>query len=575
MNKPIYQSSPKDLSAYHRRKDDDEESVKSTNSNDSDKSVKVSKKKSSTNSSTYNPNPNPNPKSHQTGININIDKKQKEGFTTKNTKNETPVPNQTNVAEKGYSAFMSAPDMKDKSLGERIKIGIQLVVSRLLMICFVIIFGINIEYASNRYGNDEFFPTDRSKPPYYPTPEELQDIEETKKHNCKTVKQFRNPGEVYPEYLYYRGMVLPNRDPCVLQGASTDGWLNRFTAQWSLILSKLISIFTKTEEFVESQELQAFKQAGKEAEGLVLDYEKKEGGIESTQKQKDEKLREKERKQKEELRVKEAKERASIPNKAVNSTQTRTQTTQSTQSGKGKSNIQTGGSHPENIPIFGKPKHIYSQDYNPYAADRERKISRPFYPFWPIFANSTQMTAVIMNYIYKLFYYVIQSPDAKREKTSQESILQISRVLEVLMKGLFGIFGSLLLGSIVVSSSFMVSMITSVLAMNTSILWLWYPVMFLFSILLFFTNIGIVVWRTLYFHIMTFIMPLFSLKDSLKEFGNIILNDRTGFFILTWLIVSYSSYQVANDDFKTRIILYSMIIPLFAGTTIYMNRSNN
>jgi hypothetical protein len=608
----LYQSLPKDL---QRRKQVEVESVTSDEASDieDDEPIKVK---------SQNPQ-SPNPEIEKTD---NVT----EGFTgdskkkkdKKDKKKKGPSESEKlkeKTEETGNNFFIDfiiAPNTDGMTLTQRAEVAGKLFIKRIFMILFLLIFGINIERAANQYANEQYFPTDITKPPYYPTPEEKKEYEDPEKESEKcekngtSIKEFRRPSQVYPTYLYYRGMKLP-KGPCHIQGAETDSWQSRTTLQALEIWNFLKSVFTKTYNLISSffnkifgvipsLISRFFKSAGKVEEEEFIAPE--EDAVEKFLKNKEQydkveaKIPEQEMKEKTNLAEKEMAKEAKDKVPVSNTRRMSNPFTSSNnpvfsrakpipkQTGKGKPYLQSAGNKSaENFSLFKPPNHTYDRGYfgvsNPYAADKKRELNvYSLYPFWPLFAYGTRTTAIFVNTFYKYFLTIFKSKGEEDDSksVSQNSLIQSFRIFGLLLYSLLGTFGSLMLGSLMItlSSSFTAPLVIYVLATNTAVLsilksfGLLLPHFIIYSILLLFAVLLIMWGRTLYFYIFTFFAPLFSLDETLKELLRSIIDDRTGFFILSWALLIFSTYQVAPDYLQSRILLYGILIPIIFGVVI-------
>jgi hypothetical protein len=512
---------------------------------------------------------------------------------------------------------MIAPDVEGMTLAERAGAAAKLFIRRVFMILFLLMFGINIERAANQYANEQYFPTDITKPPYYPTPEEKKYYEDHTKltDKCETsVKDFRRPSQSYPTYLYYRGMDLPNpKKPCSLQGARTDGWFERSWIQiialielikriTNAIINAVTALFNRFFKGLEDEEaslvVEPEKEIAEEAEKTLLDYQKGEEKIQEQKLQKEANIAAQRRKQQANIATNEMKEEAKdkvpVPRSRVperrnisgsygNQNTSRANSmfqraepiSRQSQTGRGKPYSQKAGDKSaQRYSFFKPPDHSYTEGYlgapNPYATDKQRELTNPLYPFWPSFAYGARMTAVLINKIYLLFLMIFKSKedDTQDSPTSQESLIQTFRIFGLLLYSLMGSLGSIALGSLITSITPLIAMIITVIATNTGFLGMFLPQFWMYIFLLFFAIFAIIWWRTLYFHIFVFLAPLFSMDETLKELLRSFIKDRTGFFILSWAVFTLSVYQVAPKDLQSRILLYFTIVPLISGVAI-------
>lgn len=609
----LYQSHPKDLKL---QKQEDAESISSNETMDTEDDEPVDIK-------SRNPqSPNRKPKADKAEKSHNV----KEGFTGDSKKKKKKGPSDTekikeSTEETGnnfFVDFLIAPNTNGMSLTQRAKVAAKLFIKRIFMILFLLMFGINIERAANQYANEQYFPTDITKPPYYPTPEEKKNYEDHTKltDKCETsVKDFRRPSQSYPTYLYYRGMDLPNpKNPCSLQGARTDGWFERSWIQ-IIALIELIKgavnsmintvtalfnrFFKGLEDEVVEPEKEIAEEIAEEAEKTLLDYQKGKEQIQEQKLQKEANIATQRRKQQANIAgnemKEEAKDKVPVPNVSerrnisgsygnqntsrANSVFQRAQPISGqSQTGRGKPYSQKAGDKSaQRYAFFKPPDHSYTEGYlggpNPYAADKQREYTNLFYPFWPSFAYGARMTAVLINKIYLLFLMIFKSKgeDSQNTPTSQESLIQTFRIFGLLLYSLMGSLGSIALGSLIITITPLLAMIITVIATNIGFLGFFSPQFLfvaLYIFLLFCTIFAIIWWRTLYFHIFVFLAPLFSMDETLKELLRSFIKDRTGFFILSWAIFTLSVYQAAPENLQSRILLYFTIIPLISGVAI-------
>lgn len=598
----LYQSHPKDLK---RQKQEDAESISSNEVSDTEDDEPINVK-------SQNPqSPNRKPKTDKLD---NV----KEGFTGDSNKKGSSAKEEVKLTTyELFFDFMIAPDTKGMTLTERAGAAAKLFIRRVFMILFLLMFGINIERAANQYANEQYFPTDITKPPYYPTPEEKKYYEDHTKltDKCETsVKDFRRPSQSYPTYLYYRGMDLPNpKNPCSLQGARTDGWFERSYIQIialieliksvvNSMINAITALFNRFFKGLEDEEVSLIvepeKEIAEEAEKTLLDYQKGKEQIQEKELQKEANIATQRRKQQANIAEKEMKEEARdkvpVPRSRVperrnisgsygnqntsraNSVFQRTEPIRGqSQTGRGKPYSQKAGDKSaQRYAFFKPPDHSYTEGYlggpNPYAADKQRELTNPLYPFWPSFAYGARMTAVLINKIYLLFLMIFKSKgeDSQNTPTSQESLIQTFRIFGLLLYSLMGSLGSIALGSLITTITPLLAMIITAIATNTGALGIFLPQFWMYIFLLFFAIFAIIWWRTLYFHIFVFLAPLFSMDETLKELLRSFIKDRTGFFILFWALFTLSVYQVAPKDLQSRILLYFTIIPLISGVTI-------
>lgn len=607
----LYQSHPKDLKV---RKKEDAESISSNEVSDTEDDEPINVK-------SQNPqSPNRKPKTDKTDKTDKSDNV-KEGFTGDSNKKGPSAKEEVKLTTyELFFDFMIAPDTKGMTLTERAGVAAKLFIRRVFMILFLLMFGINIERAANQYANEQYFPTDITKPPYYPTPEEKKYYEDHTKltDKCETsVKDFRRPSQSYPTYLYYRGMEFPNpKNPCSLQGARTDGWFERSWIQIiasiefiksgvNSMINAITALFYRFFKGLEDEEASLVVEPGKEiaegAEKPLLDYQKGREQIQEQKLQKEANIAKQARKQQANIAEKEMKEearykvpvpRSRVPERRNISGSYGNQNTSransvfqrnepirgQSQTGRGKPYSQKAGDKSaQRYAFFKPPDHSYTKGYlggpNPYAADKQREYTNPFYPFWPSFAYGARMTAVLINKIYLLFLMIFKSKgeDSQNTPTSQESLIQTFRIFGLLLYSLMGSLGSIALGSLITTITPLLAMIITAIATNTGFLAFFLPqilVLLTYIFLLFFTIFAIIWWRTLYFHIFVFLAPLFSMDETLKELLRSFIKDRTGFFILSWAIFTLSVYQAAPENLQSRILLYFTIIPLISGVAI-------
>lgn len=599
----MYQSKPKDLSLYK----DDAEDTESVASTDSDTTVEVDTKNTK-----------------------NTTKPRKEGFTgkedKKNKKDKKKKPNP-------IVQFFSAPDVSGQTVNQRIATGFRVFGYRMFIVILMIFLGINFRFAANKFGNEDYFPTDTTLPPYYPTQEELKYLEPTKdlKGVCKTddtaeyIGRFRRPDETYPEFLYYDGMKLPNKDPCITEGATSDGWYIRLSIQiskffgvigdiFNSLINTITSLFTRavtgSEDLVETAVIEPELNIARQTEKLASDLEKAKAEAQAQAYI--------------EKRKADASLQQQIPSRSViqpqqiqqvyspaqpeqvqaiaqsNKTSMPTQPTQPTQPvqpsrpSKGikmrspkrglkiKPSAQQRVANLNRAPISqtggASQTHRFSKFLNPYAFDRERKVTDLTYFYRPIWAKSTQVSSTFTNMILqKLLSFF------KGDTEIKESHGTLKQMLNIL---LFILMSFLLIVAIVFSLpfatvySFVLSFISIILAgggvpmisvilLGISIIGI--PLAIYMAIFIGFNqvvNSGIIIWRILYFLIHIVLGPFISLnqgKEEVKELFDIIRKDVNGFFAISWLMFVFTAYQVAPDKYNKGVLIGGILAPILFG----------
>jgi len=578
-----YQSEPKDLELYK----DDTESVVST---DTDTTVET----------------------------------EKEGFTGKDSKNESKKVNKTKKNTRNrVAAFFSAPDVSGQTVKQRILTGLRVFGYRMFIVILMIFLGINFRFAANKFANEDYFPTDNTMPPYYPSQEELEYLEPTRdmRVQCKNddtaeyIGRFRRPDETYPEFLYYDGMILPNKDPCLTTGATSDGWYIRLSIQLSKffgvvgdifnsLINTITSLFTRavtgSEDLVEKAVLEPEIQIAKQSEQLAADLEKAKAQAEA------------------QAYAMERKADASLTNQVPARPVVQPQQMQQVYSPAQPEQVQSvAQSNTTAMPMkqVSKPSkgikmrspkrglkikpqqrvanlnrgtisqtggasqtHRFSKFLNPYAFDRERKVTDLTYFYRPIWAKSTQVSSTFTNMILqKLLSFF------KGDTEVQESHGTVSQLLNIF---LFILMSFLLIVALVFSLPFatIYSMVfsfisivlagggvpmISVILLGMSIIGI--PLAIFMAIFLGFNqavNMGIIFWRILYFLIHILLGPLLSLnqgKEEVKELFDIIRKDLNGFFALTWIMLVFTAYQVSPEGYGNGILIGGLVAPVLFG----------
>lgn len=576
-----YQSEPKDLSIYrsghskdvrtnkkHKNdKNDDAESVvsnDSVDSVDSDASVDVHISNDS--------------------IESNANSK-KEGFTgKKDDKKEKKDDKKTSSV---FLNFFAAPDVSGQTINQRIVTGFRVLGQRMLIVMLLIFLGINFRFAANKFANEDYFPTDGTLPPYYPTEEELKEIEPIRdlRQKCKDddtaeyISRFRRPDQTYPEFLYYDGMVLKNKDPCVTEGMSSDGWYIRLSIQISKVFGVIGDIFNSIINTFTSLFTRAVKGAEDMAETAVVEpemnvirqAEKLEADLVKTTKEAEAKAFA----EKQQALAQTAQATSQTPTKAIPQT-SKTIAQQNVadlnrptiQSGKGKS-YQTGGA---------PPVHRFSKFLNPYGFDRERKITDLTYFYRPFWAKSTQVSATFTNMILQKFLGLFKGDTEIKE--SHGTFSQLLNIFLFIFMSLLVLIGGVLTIPLATTYAFIFSIISIVLAgggvpMISVLLFpftiIGIPLAIYIAIFLGFNvvvNSGIIMWRFLYFFVHAVLGPLISLKqgkEDIKEFGDIIRKDLNGFFALTWILFVFTAYQVAPSGFSNGVLIGGIVSPILFG----------
>lgn len=543
----------------------------------------------------------------------------REGFTaSKDTKDIEPTKPKSGSMMKsiqnGFASFMAVPAIpKDASQFERIKIGLKLTFSRMVMLCLLILIGINFRFASNTFGNEAYFPTDTTQPPYYPTPEELKELEpmSVRRISCKDnpnaeyIGKYRRVDNTFPEFLYYDGIELPNKDPCITEGATSDGWYIRLSIQLSRlfkiigeIMSKIFntivnafsSVFSKAVDGMIQPEIEMAEEAGKvisDVEKQMLDA-KAQSDIKEAQAK--EALYEKRALKDTAMEIKEETARSKLGNlgklgkpPSKPSSASSTASPAQPQKGKGRggrqhtssTSTQWGGASEPSNP---SNPHRYSKFLNPYAYDRERKLTDPTYFYRPIWAKSTQVSAVYTNAIFSVFLSFFKG-SVKVEDTHSplkqflSILLFILLGVLVILVGSFtiplgGLYAVLMSGiALLVGGGAVPVVVTGLLAISIiGIPLSIYIGMFLFANYI--ANYGIIIWRILYFFIHVILGPLLSLKqgkEEIKEFFTLLRKDIAGFFMLLWIVFVLSEYQVLGKSDQSTILVGGILAPVLFG----------
>lgn len=583
-----YQSEPKDLSIYrsghskdvrtnkkHKNdkndENDDAESVGSNGTVDTDASVDVHISNDSIESNTP-------PK--------------KEGFTGKKDKKDDKKEKKDEKEKKTSSVFLNffaAPDVSGQTINQRIVTGFRVLGQRMLIVMLLIFLGINFRFAANKFANEDYFPTDGTLPPYYPTEEELKEIEPIRdlRQKCKGdetaeyISRFRRPDQTYPEFLYYDGMILKNKDPCITEGATSDGWYIRLSIQISKLfgvigdifnsmINTFTSLFTRAvtgvEDIAETAVIEPEMNIARQAEQLEADL------VKTTKEAEAQAFAEKQKALAQTAQA--TSQAASQSPQKVNSKLTAQQKVANLnrptiQSGKGKSYIQTGGA---------PPVHRFSKFLNPYGFDRERKITDLTYFYRPIWAKSTQVSATFTNMILQKFLGLFKGDTEIKE--SHGTFSQLLNILLFIFMSLIVLIGGAFTIPFATMYAWIFSMISivlagggvpaiSVLLLGMSIIGI--PLAIYIGIFLGFNqvvNSGIIMWRFLYFLVHVVLGPLISLKqgkEELKEFGDIIRKDLNGFFALTWILFVFTAYQVAPSGFSNGVLIGGILSPILFG----------
>lgn len=582
-----YQSEPKDLSIYrsghskdvhtnkkHKNDDkndenDDAESVGSNGTVDTDTSVDVYISTDSTDST--------NISSH------------KEGFTGKKDKKDDKKEKKTSsVFLNFFAGPFAAPDVSGQTINQRIVTGFRVLGQRMLIVMLLIFLGINFRFAANKFANEDYFPTDGTLPPYYPTKEELKEIEPIRdlRQKCKDddtaeyISRFRRPDQTYPEFLYYDGMVLKNKDPCVTEGMSSDGWYIRLSIQISRVFGVVGDIFNSMINIFTSLFTRAVKGAEDMAETAVVEpelnvirqAEQLEADLVKTTKEAEAKAFA----EKQQALAQTAQATSQVPTKAIPQASKTTAQQKvanlnrpTVQSGKGKSYIQTGGA---------PPVHRFSKFLNPYGFDRERKITDLTYFYRPIWAKSTQVSATYTNMLLQKLLGLFKGDTEIKE--SHGTFSQLLNIFLFIFMSLLVLIGGAFTIPFATMYAWIFSIISivlagggvpaiSVLLLGMSIIGI--PLAIYIGIFLGFNvvvNSGIVMWRFLYFLVHMILGPLLSLKqgkEELKEFGDIIRKDLNGFFALTWILLVFTAYQVAPSGFSNGVLIGGILSPILFG----------
>lgn len=578
-----YVSEPKDLALYEK---DDKEETESIVSTDTDEPVEPREKREK-----------------------GEKRENKEGFTGSVSPDKTSpneAINQTKSTGMIYS-FFAPPDVSGQTIQERMVAGVSLFIYRIFVLVILVMFGINFRFAANKFANEDYFPTDGTRPPYYPTPEELKQYEaETMdlRKLCKNdadaefIGRFRRPDQTYPEFLFYGGMKLPNKDPCITEGAMTDGWYVRLSLQVSTVFNYLVNSFTSlfsralkgTTDLVESAVIEPEMKIAEEGEQLatkfVKDYETAIEGSKAKAFTQEEQAKTNAYIKREQADVDAQKKLPPAQRRVAN---TNRAPVQSVQRGQGKANsFQMGGDKSSDASSSSSaPKHVYGKQFNPYAFDRERKLADLTYFYRPIWAKSAFVAGSYTNMALSLLLSIFKgNTEIKESHGTFNQLLNIclfilSGVVLILMFAGMPVYAFIAWCMGVISILLGGGGVPAISVPLLSITGFGIPVAIYILVFLAFNqvvNTGIVLWRILYMfgHILAgpFIVHKKG-KGELQEYMAIIRKDLNGFFALAWLVFVFSAYQVSPPGYDNGILGGGILAPILFGFAMKSSSSSN